>query len=97
MKDDKVLPKREAAELFNPEFANKFNFDTSATLLSSKTKKRDVLLSEFTCMQSGVLTAIISCLNTYSSPDGISYVLLKCISKFILLPLYITCNNHTFI
>ena len=83
MEDEKVLSNKEAAELFNLEFVNNFNFDSSTTLSFSKTTKRNVLLSEFTCTQADVLTAIINYPNTYASPNGISYVRLKCISKFI--------------
>ena len=75
MEDDELLSNREAAELFNLEFANNFNFDklfdivhnTSAALLSLKTAKRNALFSEFTCTQADVLTAIINCANTYST------------------------------
>lgn len=84
----RVMTDSEAAESFSQNFAQNFSSSSSCALQNGNFRT-DIKLQQFNCTERLVLETLKTCSNSNSSPDGISYKLLKSISKHILRPLNI--------
>ena len=92
-RNDVSIPDRESAEAFQQEFANNFNVVCGQKSTShSSSIKCVTALSDMTLFNSNehlVSHAISQCSNSNSSPDGISFKLIKMIARIIIKPLNI--------
>ena len=92
-RNDVPIPDRESAEAFQQEFANNFNVVCGQKSTShSSSIKCVTALSDLTLFNSNehlVSHAISQCSNSNSSPDGISFKLIKMIARIIIKPLNI--------
>ena len=87
------MSERESAQIFRQKFAKNFSiaFDTALPVLSQSSVSAPQLV--FNCTETAVMEALTSCPNSYSSPDGISFKLLKLIAQFIFRPLNIVFQH----
>ena len=92
-RNDVPIPDRESAEAFQQEFANNFNVVCGQKSTSHFSSIKCVTaLSDLTLFNSNehlVSHAISQCSNSNSSPDGISFKLIKMIARIIIKPLNI--------
>ncbi len=86
------------AEAFLEEFSTNFSrsTDASATEATRATPSAECPILSLTCSEAAVLAVLKSCPNSGSSPDGISYTLLKEVAAFIVRPLNIICQQSLF-
>ena len=87
---DNTLSDQEAADTLLRTFSlNFFSTVPSSSHLDGHTSPTPpaVSLSHFNCTPNMVTEALIQCLNSNSSPDGISFKLLKAVSDLIISPL----------
>ena len=87
----------ETAEILSREFAASFNTTrdqnfSHITIASSSEPQ----LSQFNCHEKLVWVAIHQCSNSNSSPDGISFRLLKAVAKFIVRPLNVIYQHSLY-
>ena len=93
VKDDLVSDK-EAADIFSHEFSKNYSAPTNVQVPVVTEPMMDSDASPtFNCSEGAVLEALKACSNSSSSPDGISYRLLKYIAGSILRPLNIVFQH----
>ena len=95
--DGAPLDDKQAADAFQHEFSSNFSNSTVVSTVASEAGifNSEVSCEAFNCTSADVLFALNSCSNSSSSPDGISFRLLKAIAASILHPLTII-YQHTF-
>ena len=93
--NDKALTDREAAEAFQAQFVTNFSpaFGAGHQIDVNNT---DVQGFMPTCNERLIFEVMKACSNSDSSPDGISYKLLKAISQYIIRPLNIIFQQSIF-
>ncbi len=93
-----LAPDSVAAEAFLCEFSNNFSKATDALSLTSDVSVDGGQQSLFTfnCTEADVMAALIACPIADSSPDGLSYRLLKAVAGCIIRPLNIIFQQSLF-
>jgi ribonuclease P/MRP protein subunit RPP40 len=94
---DEILSDEDAADAFRREFSLNFSSDSNAPLLLDNTNatssEPNLVLN---CSEVIVLEALARCPNTDSSPDGVSFKLLKSVARHIVRPLNIVYQHSLF-
>jgi ribonuclease P/MRP protein subunit RPP40 len=91
-KDQIIMSDSDAAEAFQQEFTANFSTTHYSVKTPISTNSQLALLN---CNENLVRDAIISCSGTSSSPDGISFKVLKSVAQYIIRPLNIVFQ-HSF-
>ena len=81
-----LLTDHEAAMLLANEFANNFNLACNQTsnFVSSPPLSDSANLRSLNCYEEIFASALNQCSNLNSSPDGISFKLIKAVAKYIV-------------
>ena len=87
-----VLSDQEAASVFMTEFSRNFSAVSNESLSDIMSDFSASQLN-FNCNEQIVAEATHICSNSNSSPDGISFYLLKRISRHVVRPLNIVCQQ----
>ena len=91
--DDDIVSDEQAAEIFRNNFAGNYSHNLGIDLTNTAFLKESLLT--FNSTEAAVSEALSLCPNTSSSPDGLSYKLLKAIRRSIISPLNIIFQ-HSF-
>ena len=81
----------QAAEAFKSEFSSNFTRLTKTTV--TETQLHSGSLLHINCTETDIMAALKSCGSSNSSPDGVSFRLLKEVAKNIIRPLLIVCQQ----
>ncbi len=92
---DNIVSDQSAANLLGNEFAANFSSGANGNQKPTVSLEPHSSLL-FNCSEAAVTTALRSCPNSRSSPDNISYQLLKRVSQYIIRPLNIIFQHSLF-
>ena len=84
-----------AAEAFSREFTANFSTAAAQPAAIDEISQLPSTLSQFNCTEGDIIAALKSCSSSNSSPDGISYRIIKSVARYILYPLKVI-SQHSF-
>ena len=92
-----LLTDSDTAEILSREFAASFNTTRDRNYFHITIASfSELQLSQFNCHEELEWDAIHQCSNSNSSPDGISFKLLKAVAKFIVQPLNVIYQHSLY-